>query len=57
MSWGQCDQIWRNCATFGGLFGVWPPHALEQNFIVVNGQKLKNNLAIWLHFLGTSMRK
>ena len=57
----QCDQIWQNLKVFGqfwyGLFCIWQAiihtatifYATGQIFIVINGQRLKNNLAIWSH--------
>ena len=60
----QCDQIWRNFATlqnlqslgriFEGLFTIWQNFKpilanFGQIFIDIDGQMMKNNLAIWSH--------
>ena len=58
---GEISPLWQILMVFGqfyyGLFGVWQTFVhtwtifpLFGNFLVVNGQRLKNNLAIWSHW-------
>ena len=42
----QCDQIWQNFKSLGmdGLSSIW--HFSAQIFVVVNGQRLNNTMAV-----------